>query len=183
MFGIKKFNPVAKAVGIMGAVAALAGGITFASLQSNTVALSPNNLVTASATLAIGAGTTCPGGDTTTTTGFTTTSPLVPGGSPVTTGFCLTNKGDVPLTVSANIPTNPSGTAATDTTLGISCTTEGDLTNNTQTLNAFSTTAFTNPLPAGASDNCTASAALSNSYSGTGGETVPVFDIDFTGNQ
>ena len=172
-----------RAVGTMGAVAALAGGITFASLTSNTVALTPNNLTTSTASLAIGAGTTCPTGNTTATPGFTTATPLVPGGAAVKTNFCLDNTGNTPLLVTASIPTLPTGTAAADTTLSITCTTEGGLTNNTQTLSTFATTAFTNQLPANTVDDCTASATLSNSYTGSGGENIPQFDIDFIGSQ
>jgi len=183
MLHLRNINPMVRAVGTMGAVSALVGGITFANLTSNTVALSPNTLATASAALAIGAGTTCPTGDTTSTPGFTTATPLVPGGSAVTTNFCLTNTGNIPLLVTASIPTTPPGTAAGDTTLSINCTTEGNLTSNSQKLSVFTPTAFTNALPAGASDNCTASASLSGGYTGAGGETIPSFDIDFIGNQ
>lgn len=183
MFKLHKINPMARAIGTMGAVVALAGGITYAAMQSNTVALSPNNLVTATAALAIGNGTTCPGGDTTSTTGFTNANKLVPGGPAVTKAFCLDNTGDIPLTVSVSIPTLPTGPAATATTLSMSCTTEGTLTNNTQTLASFATTAFVVALPAGTQDNCTASATLSNSYSGSGNEAIPAFDLNFVGNQ
>ncbi|HUB94124.1 MAG TPA: hypothetical protein VMB52_06500 [Verrucomicrobiae bacterium] len=183
MVNLRNINPMVRAVGTMGAVAAVVGGVTFASLTSNTVALSPNTMTTATASLAIGAADTCPTGDTSTTTGFTSATPLVPGGSPVTVDFCLDNKSNVPLLVTASIPTLPTGTAASDTTLSISCTTEGDLTANTQTLNSFAATPFAVALPANAQDTCTASASLSTGYSGTGGETIPAFDIDFIGNQ
>ena len=44
MFHITKINPMVRAVGTMGAVVALVGGITFASLTSNTVTLADNQL-------------------------------------------------------------------------------------------------------------------------------------------
>jgi hypothetical protein len=44
MVSIRSINPMVRAVGTMGAVAAVVGGITFAALTSNTVALSPNTL-------------------------------------------------------------------------------------------------------------------------------------------
>jgi hypothetical protein len=181
---IRNINPMVRAVATMGAIAALVGGVTYADLTSNTVKLTPNNLVSATAAIAIGAGTSCPGGDTSQTTGFTTASPLVPGGSPVTTSFCLHNTGNVNLLVSASIPTDPTGTAASDTTLSITCNSnQGSLVSNSQTLASFATTAFTNPLPAGAIDNCTASASLKSSYTGSGGEAIPTFEIDFAGTQ
>lgn len=183
MFRLRNINPMARAIGTVGAVAALAGGITFANLTTPTVALTPNNLVTATAALAIGAGTTCPGGDTTATPGFTTSTPLVPGGPAVTTKFCLDNKGNIPLTVSSSIPTLPTGTAAGNTSLTIACTTEGTLSVANSTLSSWSGGAFPVQLPAGSQDNCTASAKLSSSYTGKGGETIPSFDIDFVGNQ
>jgi hypothetical protein len=192
MLSIHKINPMVRAIGTMGAVVALVGGITYAAtgLQSQTVKLSPNNLVTASAGLYIGAATvdtsTCGsvgGGDTTVTPGFTTATPLVPGGSPVNSYFCFDNTGDVPLLVTASIPSLPTGTAANNITLNVTCTAEGALSLTNSTLSSWSGGTFTTALPAGEQDTCTASATLSNSYSGTGGETVPSFDIDFVGNQ
>jgi len=48
MLHLRNINPMVRAVGVMGAVSALVGGITFAQLTSNTVALSPNTLSTRS---------------------------------------------------------------------------------------------------------------------------------------
>lgn len=174
-----------RAIATMGAVAAIAGGITFASLTSNTVALSPNNITTSTATLAIGAGSSCPGGDTTSTTGFQVSS-LAPGATS-TLPFCLDNTGGVPLTVTVSIPKSlASSTAAQQTTLTITCPTEGTLST---TLGNWgdNSYAFPNPLPAnegaGSVDDCTASVSLSGNYNGGGGESITQFDIDFTGNQ
>jgi len=175
---------IARAVAVIGSAVAVTIGITFAAEQSNTVALSPNNLVSSTASIAVGAGTSCPGGNTTTTAGFTSTTPLVPGGPAVTTSFCLDNTGNIPLLLSASVPTLPGGVAARDTVLSITCSSnQGSLLSNTQTLSAFASSAFTNPLPAGAVDNCTASATLNADYTGSGGEAIPSFDIDFVGNQ
>ncbi len=75
MFTIHKINPMVRAVGTMGAVAALVGGITFANLTSNTVALTPNNLTSATAALQIGPN--CSTLNSSSTPGFAVTS-LVP---------------------------------------------------------------------------------------------------------
>jgi hypothetical protein len=183
MFSIRKINPMVRAVGTMGAVAALAGGITFATtgLTSNTVALTPNNLTTATATLAIGAGTSCPT-TTTSTTGLQDSS-LAPGGS-TSVPFCLDNTGGVPMILSVSIPDNLTGsTAAADTTLTITCPTEGTLSTTLSTWSNGTSYAFPTALPAGSADNCTATAVLSSSYAGSGGEVIPAFSIDFIGNQ
>ena len=175
---------MARAVGTMGAIAALVGGVTFAAtgLTSNTVALTPNDLTTASATLAIGAGTNCPAGNTTATTGLQDGS-LAPGGS-TAVPFCLDNTSTVPMIVSVSIPQNLTGsTAAQDTTLNITCGTSGTLSTSLSAWSNGTTFAFPNTLPATTIDDCTATATLSSSYGGAGGETIPQFDINFTGNQ
>lgn len=187
MLSIRKINPMVRAIGTMGAVAALVGGITFAAtgLTSQMVALSPDNLTTASALLYIGAGTSCGdqdggAGDTTLTTGLQDSS-LVPGGAPATVDFCLDNRGGVPLNVTASIPQGAiGGAAAADTTLTITCNTELSLS---AALSNWGPGTFSVALPAGSADNCTASASLSNSYTGSGGEVIPEFDINFVGNQ
>lgn len=188
MISLRKINPMARAIGTMGAVAALVGGITFAAtgLTSNTVALSPNTLTTATASLAIASGTSCNNspdtgaGDGPSTPGLNDSS-LVPGGS-TSVNFCLDNTGGVPLTVSASIPQDLSGsTAAGDTSLTVTCNTEGSI--GPQALSTWSGGAFGTALPAGTSDNCTATAALNSTYGGSGGEVIPAFAIDFVGNQ
>jgi len=45
MLNLRTMNPMVRAVGTMGAVSVLVGGITFASLTSNMVALTPSNLI------------------------------------------------------------------------------------------------------------------------------------------
>ena len=171
-----------RAIGTMGAVAALVGGITFAQgLTSNTVALSPNNMTTATASLAIAS--TCP------TTGTSLTglqdSSLAPGGT-TSVPFCLDNTGGVPMTVSVSIPQDlTTSVAAQNTTLTIACPTEGTLSTTLSSWSNGASFAFPNSLPdtTGNTDSCTATATLSSSYTGSGGETIPAFSIDFTGNQ
>lgn len=88
---------VARAVGVIGATAALIAGVTFAALTSNNVTLTNNSFATASADLQIwDPGSSSYG---LTTPGFNFTN-IVPG--PGETGpftFWLKNSGGVPLTI------------------------------------------------------------------------------------
>jgi hypothetical protein len=165
----------------MGAVVAIAGGVTFANLGSTAVKLSPNTLTAATATLSIAGGTNCPGGNTTSITGLTDT--LVPGVASATFPFCLDNTGDLPLGITAQIPTDltSSPIPAADVTLTLTCPTIGTLSG---TLNDYaSPVAFPgSDLAVTTPEDCTASATLSSSWTGSG-STVTPFDIDFVGNQ
>jgi len=188
MISLRKINPMARAVGTMGVVAALVGAVTYADLSTTAVALAPNDITTGTASLVISAGAantvagTCssPGS---VTPGITDTA-LVPGGTTPTVTFCLGNTGDVPLDIAASIPQNLSGSvAAQNTTLTVSCPTlGGDLVG---TLSAWGPAAFSggSSLDPGNAVTCTASASLSSSYSGQGGETIPTFQVNFVGNQ
>ena len=107
---IRKISPMVRAVGTMGAVAAVVGGITFAQIPSNTVKLTDNTLTSGTAALAIGATNTCPTGDTASTPGmsFTNLQPTVASGAFT---FCLQNTGNVPLNLTINTPTSFLGSA------------------------------------------------------------------------
>lgn len=176
MWSIRKINPMARAVGTMGAVAALVGGITFAAATSNTVALTPNNITTGTAALVIGpAGCATTG---TTQQGFAVSS-LAPGDS-TSVSFCLDNMGTVPLSISTVVPQNLSGSAAAQaTTLSVDCGLGGALAGP---LSGYGPAAFANPLPAGGAVNCTATATLSSSFTGNG-EAIPAFSVNYTGTQ
>lgn len=181
MLKLSNINPVARAVGTMGAIAAIVGGVTFAALQSNTVALTPNTLTTGSAQLAISDANCTTDTTTTTTPGFNDAK--LTAGNPVTVNFCLVNKGDVPLTMFSIIPQDLSGSvAATHTNLKVTCdtigTAEGTLT-SWSSFKQFDGSA----LAAGAAKNCTATATLDNSYTGSGGEAIPAFSVNFVGNE
>jgi hypothetical protein len=181
MFSIRKINPMARAVGTMGAVAALVGGVTFAALQSNTVALTPNTLTTGSAKLAI-ADTNCTTDTTTTNTAGFNNVKLVPG-TPVSVNFCLVNTGDVPLTMFSIIPQDLSGSAAAASTdLKVTCGTIGTAEGNLNTWSSYKQFDGSS-LGAGDAVACTASATLSNSYNGSGGESIPAFSVNFVGNE
>jgi hypothetical protein len=179
MFSIRNINPMVRAVGTMGAVAALVGGVTFAALQPNQVTLGPNTLTAAATTLAIGP-TNC------NTTGKTQpgfSSATVKAGAPVSVGFCLDNTSGSTLGITAAVvsaaddSTAITGPEADATTLNLTCDTLGTLSGP---LSSFNGVFPSGSLVAGASVNCTATATLSNSYGGNGA-AIPTFDVLFTG--
>ena len=176
-----------RAIGTMGAVAAIVGGITFASLTSNTVALSPNTL--SSSTAAIEIGLTNDGTCTDATAGPAAgmTETLTPGVASSNYDFCLLNKGDTPLTITTAIPqayfTGDTGILPSDVTLAMICTNGGS---SSGTLDQYTggTALGTLAASGSASDetDCHTNVTLSGSYTGSGG-SVPSFAIDFVGNQ
>jgi hypothetical protein len=179
---IKHINPMVRAVATMGAIAALVGGVTFAALTSNAVALTPNNMTVASASLVIGPGPDCTDVVATSTTGLHE-SALTPGASATPVSFCIKNTGGVPLNLSAVIPeaiTLATDTAAQNITFGINCGTYGS---PTTTLSSWSPETFGGgALPAGATVDCSATASLASTYT-EGGHVVPGFSVQFTGVQ
>jgi hypothetical protein len=180
MLSLSKVNPMARAIGTMGVVAGLVGVVTFANLTSNTVALTPNQVATASAALVIDNNDSCANNSPTNVTGFQVTG-LAPGSS-VTKDFCLRNIGDVPLDISASIPQDLSGSpAAQKTTLDITCANIGSVTGG---LDAWGVRAFsTAALDTAVNEDCTATITLDSSYTGSGGEAIPAFSINFDGTQ
>ncbi len=98
MLAIRKINPVARAVTVVGAVVALATGVTFAALNS-TATLTDNEITTATASLVID-NTDVEGANTDNSdTGFSFTG-LVPGGGySAPQHFSLSNTGNVDLDV------------------------------------------------------------------------------------
>lgn len=186
MLSLRNINPMVRAIGTMGAIAALVGGITFAAEQSTAVTLSPNTLTSSTAALAIGADNSCPGGDTTSTPGITAT--LVPGVTSSGFNFCLNNTGNIPLSITAQIPTtfatNPTtNVPPTDVTLTLNCPTIGTLSGTLDQYNGSAVSFPGGQLPVGSPIECTETAELSSSYTGTGNQTVTPFAIDFVGNQ
>jgi hypothetical protein len=183
MISIRNINPMVRAVATMGAIAALVGGVTFANLSSNTAALSTNTLSSSTAALVIGAGTNCPG-DTPQTSISGLTATLTPGVPTTPFAFCLDNTGNIPLSITAQIPTNltSSPIPATDVTLTLTCPNIGTLSG---TLDQYANPAsFPGAqLATTTPEDCTATATLNASYTGSGNQAVTPFDIDFVGNQ
>jgi hypothetical protein len=101
MLRINHINPVLRATGVIGVVAAMVTGVTFAALNSQAT-LTSNTVSTATVGLEVGKtvadlGTTAPGFD---------VNGLVPG-TGVDQDFYLRNTGDTPLDISAHVPTLP----------------------------------------------------------------------------
>ena len=99
---MRKFNinPLARSIGIFGAVTALATAVTFAALNSQAT-LTDNTESTANAGLNIWNGSTYAS----TAPGFTITG-LIPG-TGVTKNVYLQNSGGVPEAITATVPTLP----------------------------------------------------------------------------
>jgi hypothetical protein len=189
-----------RSIGTMGAVAALVGGVTFAQLQSNTVALTGNNINTSAALQVSNGGTYS-----TTAAGFTFTGVVPPAngtgpglGTPsANQTFYLKNTGPTAYSLNLTVPTMPTFTVSpTDsiTTSGvfvnISCSTgaSGPITlysgNDLNTLTTITGANLTGTLQPGDVATClvnismdrTALPANTNSVTTTTG-----FNMDFIG--
>jgi len=98
-------NPVLRATGVIGVVAAMVTGVTYAALNTQAT-LTANTVSTATVGLEVGTtavdtGATKPG------IAFTSVVP----GTGVTKSFYLKNTGDAPLDVTAHVPTLPGAPA------------------------------------------------------------------------
>ena len=213
MLHLRNINPMVRAVGTMGAVSALVGGITFAQLTSNTVALSSNTLSTASAHLKIGLTNDNVSGPTTLATtnrttvntepgcsdakngsvpGFhlTGSNGLVPGQASDPLNFCLKNTGGLPLDLSVTVPsdafgdTTSMGITPADVTLDVTCDNSDTATGTLQDYESTVSLGDT-ALAAGDATDCSATVTLASDFngSGTGSASLPAFDIQFMGTQ
>lgn len=180
MLSIRKINPMARSIGTMGAVAALVGGITFANLNTNTVALSPNTLTSATASLQVGSNAEA--FNDVSVAGMTST--LVPGVPSTPFTFYLKNNGQSDMNITAHVPTNFTGSvvAPSDVTLSLDCG-GGPVAFTLDAWAAGSAAIPGNPLTAGNTWTCTETATLAASYGGSGGQAVTPFDVQFVGNQ
>jgi hypothetical protein len=179
MLSIRNINPMVRAVGTMGAVAALVGGVTFAGLTSNPVKLTANTLTSATASLEIGSNSQAYSPNS--VNGLTAT--LVPG-IPASFTFYLNNVGQSAMNITASVPTNVSVSdiPASDITLGFNCG-NGSVAYTLDQWAAGSAAIPGNPLPAGSTWTCTETATLTSAYTGSGGQNVIPFDVEFIGNQ
>lgn len=97
----RKLNPLLRATGVIGAVAALVTGITFAALQSQAT-LTGNTISSATAALQVN-NTDNGGGFSSTDTGYTFAG-IVPGGAGSNTGnFQLKNNGTANLSLKVSV--------------------------------------------------------------------------------
>ncbi len=101
MVGLLKVNPLLRAIGVIGVVAALVTSITFAALQSQAT-LTNNTISSATAGLRVSTDNTAFSDS---EPGFTVTG-LIPGTGSTKT-FYLRNNGDIALDVSARVPVLP----------------------------------------------------------------------------
>ena|SRR5579871_3882659 len=179
MINIRKMSPMVRSIGTMGVVAGLVGAVTFANLQSNVVALDPNTLDSATASLEIGSNAEA--FTHTSVTGINAT--LVPG-IPQSFTFYLKNDGQSDMNVTASVPTNVSGSPvpASDISLSFDCG-SGPVTFTLAAWSGGSAAIPGNPLTAGNTWTCSETATLSSSYSGSGGQAVTPFRVEFVGNQ
>ncbi|HEV2412864.1 MAG TPA: hypothetical protein VGS28_03595 [Candidatus Saccharimonadales bacterium] len=190
MLKFSKISPMVRAIGTMGAVAALVGGVTFA-LTSSPVTLA-DDTINASASLQISNG----GAYSSSVSGFNF-SGMVPGGaaSPNQT-FYLNNNGTNPVSVTVDIPTLPTFTVLPSGTvddsqvfLNVSCTSGSSGNFSLTTGNDFnalsSGVALTGgPLQPGDTATCTANVSMGGSaVSPTTANSVSSgsFNLDFTG--
>jgi hypothetical protein len=178
---LRNINPMIRAIGTMGAVAALVGGVTFAAQSSNTVMLTDNTLASSTAALAISSGAACgTTAPTATTAAGMNFNSLVPGTASAAFSFCLWNSGTSDLGVSVTSPTDFSTSAipADDVALNFTCGT----TTDSVLLSALGTASVVDagPLAAGTGQSCTVTATLNSSYTGSGGTVTP-FELDFSG--
>src|SRR5262249_4169155 len=106
-----------------------------------------------------------------------------PGTTSAPVPFCLDNTGDIPLTITAQIPTDlaASPIPANKVTLTLNCPTIGQLSG---TLDQYASPVNFpgSQLPTATPVNCTATALLAADFSGSG-QNVSSFDIAFVGNQ
>lgn len=189
MLHITKINPMVRAIGTMGAIAALVGGITYAQINTNSeVTLSNNTLTAGTASLAIGPSHDCSSGATTSVPGMNFDN-LQPGVASAAFPFCLENAGNVPLDVTATVP-NVFGISTinpNDVQLHFTCGVGGATTGSIdQTVSvgaltagqAFGTVALNNSTNDVLSCDVTAKITASSEPSGA---TLTPFDINFTG--
>jgi hypothetical protein len=192
MLSIRNINPMVRAIATMGAIAALVGGVTFAQLTSNTVALTSNSIDSATATLQISNDNSTYSNS---ATGFTF-SGVVPGGaaSPNQT-FYLKNTGSTDLTLSSSITALPTWSGTVNNSLvrlNVTCTSliAGGPTiallnpgNDTMTLYNTGDT-FTNSgvIKSGDVDQCTINVSMdSGAFTGSGVTQTNTFDLDMSG--
>lgn len=105
MLGVK-VNPLARAVLVVGAVAAVVSGVTFAALDSSSASLTGNTVSSATADLQVSTNGTTYGA---TRAGFDFED-VVPGGDPAPTAghaFWLRNTGTFDLALTLNVPVPP----------------------------------------------------------------------------
>jgi hypothetical protein len=192
MLHIRFLNPTLRAVGVISAVAIVAGGVTFAALTSNTATLADNTINTTTASLKVWNGAAFG----TSASGFHVTG-LVPG-TGVDNPFYLQNDGGVALDLTAHVPSAPTLTGVTGNDLSkvkVDITDDHTGTVTHTDLSALTTGTVTltdDPFAAGATGNSGVAGTSGNFHlkfdidsgavSGSSA-SVSSFDLDFGGTQ
>ncbi|HSW84997.1 MAG TPA: hypothetical protein VLF79_00070 [Candidatus Saccharimonadales bacterium] len=188
MFRLRNINPMARAIGTMGAVAALVGAVTFAQLQTNTVTLAANEMDVTSDVLRISNG----GAFSTSVPGFSNTS-LVVGNEGPKQAFYFQNLANANLSISADIPDSPTISGLNPALVHIKF-----YDKDGSTVLANTTFASLNAAPVALSGQLDANAQGNGGISGTEGNyfytitvdpaavtgspaNIPSFDLDFSG--
>lgn len=193
MLRVRQVNPIVRAIGVFGAVAALVTGVTYAALNSQAT-LTNNIISSATADLQVKSSGSFAVQD----AGFAFTG-IVPGGPAVPAAgkaFQLKNNGTTDLDVAVSVPSAPTFTGGTvDQTkvkLVVSCTTTGGKAfSNTSSLSALVAAHPTGgvlmtpdflPTTTDNIANCTAKVQMdADAVTGSGGVTTDFFNIVFTG--
>lgn len=168
---------VARAVGVMGVTAALATGVTWAALTSNTATLTDSSINSTTASLKLWDGDSYENS----APGFTING-LVPGQGSAPQAFYFQNQGATPLTLSAHVPGAPTATGFSgweNLKVKITKGSDGEVTNTTMKA-LLEGNVVLNGAPLGGGDT-----GDSGNPTAPGNYTV-VFDIDpsaVTGSQ
>jgi len=198
MLNIRRVSPLVRAVGTMGAVVALAGGVTFALTNpTNTVSLTSDNITTSGLALTIGPSAgTCTDEPTGASTAGITITGLEPGQTSAATDFCLGNSTSAAFPVfmyldstSALTTTNTALLSAVK--LNVTC---GSATTPVSTaLSSIPVSTGPGIIPSSpiqieaalgttTPEMCSVTASLPSTYTGTAG-SVGTFQIDLFGDQ
>lgn len=181
---------ISRAVGVIGATAVLATGVTFAALQSNVATLSNTSVTSSTASLKLWDGDSFE----LVAPGYTITN-LVPGTGSAVQHLYMQNDGQIPLNVTAHVPAAPSASGFSgweNFKVKIASETGGSVETNMQALLSGNVVLPANPLSAGATGNSNVEGTEGNytvtfdiDPSSTFGNSVSVgsFNIDFTGTQ
>lgn len=194
MLSFRNINPLVRSIGTVGAVAALVGGVTFASGTggTNVVSLTGDDITTTGSWLTVA------------TPQNADTSPTCVGATPSTTGeitglnftgldvgatsdpyyFCIGNEHTSPFPVNIGVSTEPVGTIPTsDVTLNVACGAGDTKTAASSTMDQMSVASpiiIDNSLASGSMDLCSITATINPDYNGPGGD-VGTFKLDLQG--
>lgn len=186
MYKKHKVNPLLRATGVIGVVAAMVTGVTFAALQSQAT-LTDNTISSGTAELLIN-NTENEGVEGATDTGFNFTGAIPGGAASNSHNFTLHNTGTTPLTINVGMPALPTWTVTpsgsvdnTKVALNITCTGPSLSVAATVQNIWFSTAAMSGTLGVGETASCTAKVTMdAAAFTGTSASSS-TFNLVFTG--